>query len=91
MALDSAGTLQDLFEAQPELKKIYYMMMMTVDPGYRGRGIASQLITSCFEVKFTRGQVLSQREKEKSLYRMQVWVLGLDHESWIGNQKINRP
>ena len=52
-ALDSAGTIQDLFEAHTKLQKVYYMMMMTVDPGYRGRGIASQLITSCFEVKLS--------------------------------------
>jgi len=50
VALDSAGTAQELFEAEASLQKIYYMMMMTVDPGYRGRGIASQLITCCFEV-----------------------------------------
>ena len=50
VALDSAGSAQELFEAQTELQKIYYMMMMTVDPGYRGKGIASQLITCCFEV-----------------------------------------
>lgn len=48
VALDSAGTAQELFEAETGLQKIYYMMMMTVDPGYRGRGIASQLITCCF-------------------------------------------
>jgi len=50
VALDSAGTAQELFEAETELQKIYYMMMMTVDPAYRGKGIASQLITCCFEV-----------------------------------------
>lgn len=50
VALDSAGTAQEVFEAETGLQKIYYMMMMTVDPGYRGRGIASQLITCCFEV-----------------------------------------
>jgi len=50
VALDSAGSAGELFEAETELKKIYYMMMMTVDPGYRGKGIASQLITCCFEV-----------------------------------------
>jgi len=49
-ALDSAGTAQELFETENDLQKIYYMMMMTVDSSYRGRGIASQMITSCFEV-----------------------------------------
>lgn len=49
-AMDAAGSAEELFEKEENLKKIYYMMMMTVDPTYRGKGIASKLITCCFEV-----------------------------------------
>ena len=63
VALDSAGSAQELFEAEPGFQKVYYMMMMTVEPGYRGRGIASQLITSCFEVTIT----LHQHSRRHSL------------------------
>jgi len=49
-AMDCAGSAEELFEKEKSLEKIYYMMMMTVDPTYRGKGIASKLITCCFEV-----------------------------------------
>ena len=58
VALDSAGTAQELFEAEAGLQKIYYMMMMTVDPTYRGKGIASKLITCCFEVNLSFASVI---------------------------------
>jgi len=47
---DQLGTTEDLFEVFPDYYKIYYMLMMTVNPDYRGRGIASKLIDCCFEV-----------------------------------------
>jgi len=49
-AMDAAGSAEELFLKEGNLNRIYYMMMMTVDPTYRGRGIASKLITCCFEV-----------------------------------------
>ena len=49
-AMDAAGSAEELFHKEGDLNRIYYMMMMTVDPTYRGRGIASSLITCCFEV-----------------------------------------
>merc|ERR1711936_1328262 len=49
-AMDQAGSAEELFNKETSLEKPYYMMMMTVDPTYRGKGIASKLITCCFEV-----------------------------------------
>ena len=43
-------SLQEVFGAHAQMNKLYYMIMMTVNPDYRGRGIASQLVECCFEV-----------------------------------------
>ena len=48
--LASAGDMTLLMEREPDLKKIFSMLLMTVDPDYRGRGIASNLITCSLEV-----------------------------------------
>ena len=56
--MDCAGSAGELFEKEKSLEKIYYMMMMTVDPTYRGKGIASKLITCCFEVNLSFASVI---------------------------------
>ena len=56
-AMDQAGSAEELFNKEKSLEKLYYMMMMTVDPNYRGKGIASKLITCCFEVKTSESRL----------------------------------
>ena len=56
IAMDRAGSAEELFNKEKSLEKLYYMMMMTVDQSYRGKGIASKLVTCCFEVSTERGE-----------------------------------
>jgi len=48
--LDQAGTAKEIFEQNSHFTNLYYMVLMTVNPEYRGRGIATSLVESCFEV-----------------------------------------
>jgi len=48
--LDQAGKAEEVFEENSNFTNLYYMVLMTVNPEYRGRGIATSLVKSCFEV-----------------------------------------
>ena len=72
IAMDRAGSAEELFNKEKSLEKLYYMMMMTVDPSYRGKGIASKLVTCCFEVSILREtflyltfNIISARETQR--------------------------
>ena len=40
----------DIFEAHPDVRKIYEMFAMATHPEYRGRGIAGQLVEQALKV-----------------------------------------
>ena len=59
---------QEVFEENSKFTNLYYMVLMTVNPEYRGRGIATSLVKSCFEVrndKFATTIVISIDDKMK--------------------------
>jgi len=41
----------DIFEANPDLNKIYDMIALSTLSNYRGRGIAKKLVLNAWEVK----------------------------------------
>ena len=49
--LDTSLCLPDLFKAHPDIDKICYFYALATLPGYRGRGIAKQLVKYAFEVR----------------------------------------
>ena len=46
----SAGSTEELFQKEKDVKKVYYIDYITVHPEYRRRGIASKLIYFSLEV-----------------------------------------
>ena len=46
----SAGSTEELFQKENDIKKVYYIDYITVHPEYRRRGIASKLISFSQEV-----------------------------------------
>ena len=47
----SAGSTEELFQKENDIKKVYYVDYISVHPDYRRRGIASTLISFSLEVK----------------------------------------
>ena len=46
----SAGSNEELFQKENDIKKLYYVDYITVHPEYRRRGIASKLVSFSLEV-----------------------------------------
>jgi len=52
---DLVGSVQEVMELNPEINKLYYMIMMAVEQDYRGRGIAGNLISKSLEIAKVAG------------------------------------
>ena len=48
--MDLAGTVQEVMELNPDINRVYYMAMMTVEQDYREKGIAGHLISKSLEI-----------------------------------------